>query len=244
MARKGKRFPSDDPNYRRQKAGARAAPAPKAHDVSGFRRPRRSSSSSSSSSPRAPALADLALEESAELAAVTGGECPACHEPHGDGARHCPHCGAGLRRVCSKCDAPIAKADAYCAECGTVAPSSAPPPAVALEPAPPPPLPPEWKGDDLFFVGWGVDAALVHMDGDRLDDEDRDRINSRAADVANKHFRVGGRWKEEIKLGMAIAGALLPTAYAYYVIAPDARKRAERAQQRAEQERAKIHRVP
>jgi hypothetical protein len=66
----------------------------------------------------------------------------------------------------------------------------------------------------------------VHWDSDELEAKPRARMNERAAVVANKHFRIGGRWKDEIALGMSIVGALWPAAYHYYVLMPKEQRRA------------------
>lgn len=223
----------------RQSAPAAASPTPAppapSQDFGAFTRPRGASSKGRA----APALEDLAGQESPELAGIAGGVCSSCNAPHGDDDRHCSSCGAPLRRVCSSCDKPLRVDQTFCSSCGAAAPALVAKRSPGdLVPSPAPPAMPveaaaEWEPDDLFWVGWGVDAALVAMDGDLLQDKDRDRINKRAAAVANKRFRIGGRWKEEISLGMAIAGALFPAAYTYFVIVP----RDKRKEARAESER-------
>lgn len=205
-----------------------------AGDFAAFTRPRssgRSSSSSAPSSPALPTLAELAAEEAPELAHVSGGSCPGCNAHVADDDRHCQKCGRALQRRCSKCDRPMRPDQQFCAECGGTAPSSSSSsgPSAELERA----LAPAWTPDDCFMVGAGVDLVLVHWDAPILEDDDRDRINTRAAAVANKHLRIGSRWKEEIMLGMAIAGALFPAAYHHYVIGPEARRRAAERAERA-----------
>jgi hypothetical protein len=263
-----KRYASDDPEYRREKAkkkGGRKSPAPPAPRT----RRKQSSPPSAKAAPslpsppidfgaftarrgeskklsKVPTLAELATVEATELALVTGGECAKCHKPHGDDDRHCQHCGAALRRVC-KCGRPLRDEQRFCPACGDAAPvieaastaaGTAGATAAGSVGLPSPlPLAPEWETDDLWFVAATVDIALVKLDGEALEEAPRNRINKRAAAVANKHFRVGGRWKEEIQLGMAIAGAIFPAAYLYWVVTPRERREAAEA-------RRKIQSVP
>jgi len=249
-----KRYPSDDPRYRRQHAGdgpighpqkyteprgaaprtrRKQPPAPSARavralpspvvDFGAFTAPR-----ASSKLPKVPALAELAAQEAPELATVTGGDCPHCHRPHGDDDRHCQFCGTALRRACA-CGRPLRDDQQFCAACGKPAPAPLELDGEGARVVPLRAVPPEelWDADDLFWVSAAVDGWLIHLDAEILDDADRAKINGRAAAVANKHVRIGGKWKEEIRLGMAIAGAVFPALYIHYVIAPrEARKHA------------------
>ena len=83
----------------------------------------------------------------------------------------------------------------------------------------------------MFIVSSAVEMMIMRLNPDAedpLSDAQRKRINERAAVVANKHFIVGGKWKEEIALGMAIAGAIFPAAYIGLVEIPREKRRAER----------------
>jgi hypothetical protein len=274
MARqKGKRYPSDNYDHRKQvgttgnvrqdaaakarleRGGARkrgshsprrapaasAAPAPAApvpsKDFSAFTRPR-ASSSAGKPGRAMPSLAELAAEEAPQLAQVSGGTCPGCQRPHSDDDRHCAFCGAPLRHACPKCERPLAPDERYCRECGAAAPAPAtrsdPQRITSIDAATrsdpqgitsPPALLAQWEPEDMWWVTAAVDWGLVAMDADLLEEKDRQRIERKAAPVCNKHFHIGGRWKEELELGFAIAAVMFPAAYHHFVIRPDARRR-------------------
>lgn len=129
---------------------------------------------------------------------------------------------------------------AFCKECGTPATSkaAAAPSAptvtttLAIAPAPAPPAE-RWEADDMFVVTSCVEFVIARLAGEKADecelsDKTKERIGERAAVVANKHFVIGGKWKEEIALGMAIAGAIFPAAYIGLVELPREKRRAER----------------
>jgi hypothetical protein len=77
----------------------------------------------------------------------------------------------------------------------------------------------------MWWVSGAVNWGLVAMDGDLMGEKEQQRIERKAAPVCNKHFRIGGRWKEELELGMSIAAVMFPAAYHYFVIKPDTRRR-------------------
>lgn len=189
-----------------------------------------------------PTLAELAGQFAPHLDGVKGGTCENCDAPCGDNDRCCTACGTPVRNECSKCGTAMRDGMAFCKECGTPAaakPAAAPvaadaPPVVALTPSQSPPPPVErWEGEDMFIVSSCVELVIARLAGEKADecemsDKQKDRINDRAAVVANKHFIIGGKWKEEIALGMAIAGAIFPAAYIGFVEIPREKRRAER----------------
>jgi len=194
-------------------------------DAAAFKRPR-------GRPPAAlPTLEALAAQEAPHLAAVTGGVCKSCKRDYSDTDRCCTYCGTPVRLECAGCREPMREGQARCSQCGEPARSATPPPTAAATEATPPPPAQRWDADDMFIVSSAVEMMIMRLNPDAedpLSDAQRKRINERAAVVANKHFIVGGKWKEEIALGMAIAGAIFPAAYIGLVEIPREKRRAER----------------
>ena len=246
-----KLYPSDDWKYRKKKSGPKSSRSKKPEGASLTAAPPLAPAADFKAR-RAPApparalptLAELAGQEATGLAGIGGGECKGCHAPVGDDDRHCQKCGRAVRRECPSCHRPLRPEQSFCAACGDAAPTEQQlTPAAALVAAPPAELGAGWEPSDMFIVSGGVNMLLVHWDAEPLDDKDENRINGKACAVANKHFRYGGKWKEEIGLGMALAGALWPAAYHYYFIAPMER-RAEAEKKARELERTNLRSVP
>ena len=126
----------------------------------------------------------------------------------------------------------------FCNECGDAAAQRDTAPeqhdGAALAPVSEPAPAPQWNADDMAMVAYGVEVLAVALTPDSDDDDgglsesQRENINKRAAAVANKHFRGGGRWKEEIGLAAAIGGALFPALYQRFVSVPREERRKER----------------
>ena len=128
-----------------------------------------------------------------------------------DGQKFCRDCGG-------EAAAPRAKAAASSSSSSSSA-------ELELEPAK------EWKAGDCWPAAAGVELAIAWLnpeDEDGLESEEIQRINERAAAVANKHFRSSGRWKEEIALAVTVAGCLFPAAYAGLISGPRKKRAAER----------------
>jgi hypothetical protein len=218
-------------------APAKKPPAPKSP-------PKSASPSPSFTRPRGrprklpPTLAELAQQPAPHLDAVTGGVCSTCEAEYSDADRCCTKCGTSVRKECP-CGAPLQDGMQFCRECGKPAASkpaalaAAAPAAIAPPVSPPPPVEDSWAAPDMWPVTGGVELVITKLAGDQadeveLDDATKKRIQERAAIVANKHFQIGGRWKDEIQLGMAIVGAIWPAMYIGLVEIPREKRRAER----------------
>jgi Double zinc ribbon len=244
MARKpGARYRSDDERNRRRREETAKKKEQQARAAAPAPPPRKRGR------PQAPApeLRELVDQVVGDLAGTLGGVCPSCTRPHSDEDRNCRHCGAMLRRACPSCARPAPDVDVrYCTGCGAEVPalkraaasteesSSSPPSRDTAAAAPPSTalaIIPEdelWEPDDVTLFAAGVDALLLKMGAPLMDDAERSRIDKRTAKMANKYFRPGGRWKDEILWVGSWAKPLLMAAYIRYVVAPDREREAKR----------------
>jgi hypothetical protein len=237
--RPGQKFPSDATAIERKRikrARIRAGIAAR-ETVEVAPAPKRAYTRRAPPPPRAPAAPELGRlvdEVVAELADVAGGSCPTCSKAHSDEDRNCRFCGSMLRRAC-KCGRLAADGVRFCTACGSEVPelrkaaqlaaaaassSSSPD---APPPAPLAPLEPEdlWEPDDVTWFAAGIDAILMKMDAPLLDEKERARIDKRTAVMANKYFRPGARWKDEVLWVAAWGKPLVMAAYIRYVVMPD-----------------------
>lgn len=245
MARRpGARYPSDDKRNERRRlererkllGAAAKKPVTKAAPAAVLKQKR---------GPRpvaAPLLAELANEPAAELCGrQLGGVCPNGHA-HDDTDKNCRLCGAAVHRVCAHCDQPYDDDSRFCTGCGRDIPqraAAAPASPGLINPDQPSTLAPsspapaaelggyEWQPEDMSMFAFGVDALLVKLREKPLDDKERDKLLRVMAPVANKHYRPGAKYREEVALVMALGGLLVPALGVYLFVLPDRRKARE-----------------
>jgi hypothetical protein len=59
---------------------------------------------------------------------------------------------------------------------------------------------------------FAVDAALVKLREEPMSDKERDKLLKAMAPVANKHYRPGAKYREEVALAVALGGLMRPRA--------------------------------
>lgn len=63
--------------------------------------------------------ADLGRSLGETMTSSGGAKCPVCGATVPAGAKFCPECGSGVKRVCPKCGANLSPAAKFCPECGS-----------------------------------------------------------------------------------------------------------------------------
>lgn len=165
--------------------------------------------------------------------AAGGGRCPvaACGAPVRDGEKFCGSCGSRVQLAeCARCNAPFGEGK-FCGKCGAARPGAegAPSPAApGTSPAPPAPDLSSvafWSAKKCAGVTAAINLLLAKKNLSPMDADERKELEESLAAVLNKHWRIGGAYAEEVRLGTNLLMIGFPRAYAYFVLIPEREKR-------------------